>query len=293
MSIEQTLRLRLERAVTSVPVVELDVEETLAKGRRARRVAFVRSMGAAALVIGLGIAGAINLVNGETPRPVPPSGESPRPSVTQGPTQAEMESVVRSWLQAVEAGDEEGAWALMSEDARAAIGRDRFDQMMASELPGGFGALAYSGLDIEIIEVQLPGPNPGFVASMSGNLEQEGTTNFAAQAVPVRIEAGKPRVDETFVEPELLTAWTSASVGPRPFRAGDELHIEAIPSDIERVYLSIDGASPLRARFEGEAHGVVTLDRVLDAGLHAATIVLADEAGRTLTVARTFEAAAP
>ncbi|CAN5631362.1 hypothetical protein BH20ACT23_BH20ACT23_01730 [soil metagenome] len=72
MSIEDRLRTQLGRAGMTVPVVALDVEETLVKGRRARRVAFARAVGAAAIVIGLGIAGATTVMNGEAEPPIPP-----------------------------------------------------------------------------------------------------------------------------------------------------------------------------------------------------------------------------
>ncbi|MPZ92641.1 MAG: hypothetical protein GEU68_13610 [Actinobacteria bacterium] len=297
MSIEDRLRTRLGRAGQTVPVVALDIEETLAKGRRARRVAFARAAGAAAIVIGLGIAGASTLMNGEAPRPIPPVDRSPSPSPTTAPrpTEQEIESVVRSWLQAIQDGDEDAAWALMTEGARAEVGRSRFNQMMASELPEGFGAFADASVDIEIIEIGTSGGDSGFVATMIGSPEQEGTAAFRAEAIPLRIQGGIPQVDETFeVRDEVNTAWTSASLGARPFRVGDPLDIDQISSDIERVYLSIDGDPAQRGQFDaGRTSAVVTLDRTLDAGLHVATIVMIDGDGRIFPEARPFEAASP
>jgi hypothetical protein len=291
MSIEDRLRTQLGRAGQTIPVVALDIDETLAKGRRARRVAFARAAGAAAIVIGLGIAGASTLMNGDAPRPIPPVGPSPSPSPTtpSRPTEQEIESVVRSWLQAIQDGDEDAAWALMTEGARAEVGRSRFDQMMASELPEGFGAYADPGVDIEIVGVETPGGDTGIVATMTRS--PEGDT----QAIPLRIEAGTPLVDEIFDDAdEVFTLWTSASIGPMPFRAGDPLDIDEIPSDIERVYLSIDGDPAERAQFDsGTTSAVVTLDRTLDAGLHVATIVMIDGDGRVFPDARSFEAASP
>ncbi|CAN5631327.1 hypothetical protein BH20ACT23_BH20ACT23_01720 [soil metagenome] len=161
--------------------------------------------------------------------------------MTPEPTEAEVESVVRSWLQAIQDGDEDAAWALMTEDARSEVGRDQFDQLMESALPEGFGAFADPGVDIEFIEIDTSG-HPEIVATLTGTVQREGSNEFATEAIPLRIQAGTPLVDERFeVRDELVTVWTSASLGPRPFRAGDELDIEGIPSDIERVYLSIDG----------------------------------------------------
>ena len=287
MSIEDRLRTRLSRAGRTVPVVALDIEETLTKGRRARRVAFARASGAAAIVIGLGIAGASTLMNGDAPRPIPPVG--PSPTTAPRPTEQEIESVVRSWLQAIQEGDEDAAWALMTEGARAEVGRDRFDELMTSELPEGFGAYADQGVDIEIVEIGTSGGSVGVVATMTRS--PEGDTN----AVPLRIEAGNPLVDETFeVRDVVNTVWTSANLGPIPFRAGDDLPIEGISSDIERVYLSIDGDPAQQAEYDpGTTSAVVTLDRTLDAGRHVATIVMIDGDGRIFPDARSFEAASP
>jgi hypothetical protein len=291
MSIEDRLRTRLSRAGQTVPVVALDIEETLTKGRRARRVAFARAAGAAIIVIGMGIAGATNLMNGDAPRPIPPVDRSPSPTPTTAPrpTEQEIESVVRSWLEAIQEGDEDGVWALMTEGARAEVGRSRFDQMMASELPEGFGAYADPGVDIEIVGVETPGGDTGIVATMTRSPEGDN------QAIPLRIEAGTPLVDEIFDDPdEVFTLWTSASLGPMPFRAGDPLDIEEISSDIERVYLSIDGDPPQRAQFDpGTTSAVVTLDRTLDAGLHVGTIMMMNGEGRIFPDARSFEAASP
>jgi hypothetical protein len=299
MSIEDRLRTRLGRAAQTVPVVALDIEETLAKGRRARRVAFARAAGAAIIVIGMGIAGATNLMNGEAPRPIPPVGPSPSPSPTTAPrpTEQEIESVVRSWLQAIQDGDEDAAWALMTEGARAEVGREQFDQMMASALPEGMGAFADPDVEVDLIELDESEGDPRIVATLSGTVQREGANEFAVEAIPLQIQAGSPLVDESFaVRDRPLTVWTSVSgsLGPMPFPAGEELPIEEISSDIERVYLSMDGTPAQQAEYDpGTTSAVVTLDRTLDAGRHVATIVMIDGEGRIFPDARSFEAASP
>ena len=295
MSIEDRLRTRLEHAATTVPVVPLDFEETLAKGRRARRVAFARAAGAAAIVLGLGIAGATTVMNDEAPRPIPPSDPSPSPT-TAPPTEQEIESTLRSWLQAIQDGDEDAAWALMTEGARADVGREQFDELMASALPEGLGAFADPDVEVDLIELDEAEGDPGIVATLSGSVQREGTTDFAAEPIPMRIEGGRPLVDETFEVRDLVnTLWTSANLEPMPFRAGKEMDIEEIPPDIERVYLSIDGDSPAtRAQFDpSTASAVAALDRTLDAGTHVGTIVMIDRNGRIFPEARPFEAASP
>jgi len=294
MSIEDRLRTQLEHAATTVPMVPLDFEETLAKGRRARRVAFVRAAGAAAIVIGLGIAGATTVMNGETPRPIPPV--EPSPTVAP-PTEQEIESTVRSWLQAIQDGDEDAAWALMAERARAEVGREQFDELMASALPEGFGAFADPDVEVDLIELDELEGDPAIVATLTGTVQREGANEFAAEPIPMRIEGGRPLMDETFEVRDMVnTVWTSesASLGPMPFRAGDPLPVEEIPSDIERVYMSIDGDPARRAQFDpSTASAVATLDRTLEAGTHVGTIVMVDGNGRIFPEARPFEAAAP
>ncbi len=297
MSIEGRLRRQLEHAATTVPVVPLDLEETLTKGRRARRMAFARAAGAAAIVIGLGIAGATTVMIGETPRLFPPVDRSPSPSPTTEPrpTEQENESVLRSWLQAIHDGDEDAAWALMTEGARSEVGRASFDRMMASALPEGLGAFADSDVEVGFVEIDPPDGDLGTVATLTGTVQREGTNEFAAEPIPMRIERGRPLVDEVFDDRyDFLTVWTSANLGPMPFRDGRELPIEEISPDIERVYLSIDDVPARRAQFDpGTGSAVVTLDRTLDAGPHVATIMMVDGDGRIFPVARLFEAASP
>jgi hypothetical protein len=291
MSIENRLRTELDRAAQTVPVVALDIEETLTKGRRARRVAFARAAAAAVVVIGLGFGGATTLINGDAEPPIPPVGDqSPRPSatVTPVPSEAEIETVVRSWLQAVEDGDQDAAWALMSEEARAEVGSGRFDELMGSSLPERFGAFADANVDIEIVEIKTSEVDAGVVATMTRSRER------VTEAIPLRIQSGTPLVDNPFEVLDVLTAWTSSSLGPRPFRAGDPLTIEDISSNIERVYLSIDAASAQRAQLDpSTGSAVVTLDRALAPGFHVGTIVGVDGDGRMILDARPFEADPP
>jgi hypothetical protein len=278
MSIENRLRTELDRAGQTIPVMALDIEETLTKGRRARRVAFARAAAAAVAVIGLGIGGATTLINGDAEPPIPPVGDqSPRPSVTviQEPTEEKIESVVRTWLEAVQDGDRDAAWALMTEGAHAQIGRDRFDELMGSSLPERFGAFADPNVDIEIVGIKTSEVDAGVVATMTRSRERVTHEVFEA------LDVGS-------------TVWTSASLGPRSFHAGDPLTIEAISSDVERVYLSIDGGPAQRARLDSSSgSAVVRLARALDSGFHVATIVAVDGDGRMIPNARIFEANPP
>jgi hypothetical protein len=297
MNIENRLRSQLEHAATTVPVVGLDVEETLTKGHRARRIAFARAAGAAVIVLGLGFAGATSLMSDDAPRPIPPVDRSPSPSPIPEPppTEQEIESTLRSWLQALQDGDEDAAWALMTEGARAELGREGFDELMASALPEGMGAFAHPDVEVDLVEIDTPGGS-GIVATLTGEVQREGTTEFAAEPIPMRIEGGRPLVDEIFDDRYAVnTVWTSSSLGPPPLRAGDDMVIEEIPQGIERVYMSIDGDSPAtRADFEpGSGSATVILDRSFEAGEHVATIVLEDGDGRMFPIARVFESAAP
>ncbi|MGH2699841.1 MAG: hypothetical protein ACRDJL_11690 [Actinomycetota bacterium] len=300
MSIEDRLRTQLEHAATTIPVVTLDLEETLTKGRRARRVAFARAAGAAAIVLGLGFAGATSWLNGEAPRPIPPVDQSPSPApsptTAPRPTEQEVESVLRSWLQAIQDGDEDAVWELMTEGARAELGREQFDQLMASALPEGMGAFADPEVEVDLIALDQSEGDPGIVATVTGTVQREGAIEFAAEPIPLRIEGGRPLVDEIFDDRyEVNTVWTSSGLGPQPLRAGEELPIEEVSPDIERVYLSIDGASPatMAELDPGGGTASVALDRSFEAGRHVATIVLVDGDGRMFPVTRVFESAAP
>lgn len=305
MSLDDRLRMRLQDAGASIPVVVLDLDETLARGRRARRVSLALAAGAAAIAIGLGTVGVAALTNGgDGPQPVPPAGErdeSPRPSVTSPPTPRgdEVVSTLQPWLQAIQDGDEDSAWALMTEGARSEIGRAQFDQLMASALPEGLGAFADPSLDVDIIEIEMAEGEMGLVATLSGEVEREGMTEFATEAIPMRIEGGRPLVDEIFDDryrDRVITVFTSESLGPMPLREGDELVVEvAQPEDVESVFLSIDDTSPaLGARFNpASGRGIVTLDHTLDAGRHIATIIVVDVGGRMFPDARIFETASP
>lgn len=299
MSFEDRLREQLHRAATTIPVTGLDFEETLGRGRRARRLSMALAAGAAAIAIGLAVAGSSQLLNWGAERVPPAGGGSASPSVTTTPpTEQEIVSVVRSWLQAIERGDEDAAWELMTPEAQAEVGRAKFDQMMGSALPEGFGAFADPDVAVSITEVEVAEGSPALVATLAGTIPREGSTEFATQAIPLRVQDGTALIDERFVpRQDVATVWTSSSLGPMPVREGKKLSIEEVeqPGEVAGVFLSIDGASPaLRARFDAQSGtAVVTADRTLKAGRHVATIAVVDNDGRMFTEARVFETAAP
>jgi hypothetical protein len=301
MSIEDRMRSQFERAASTVPVVGLDFEETLTRGHRARRMAFVRAAGAAAIIIGLGFAGATSWFNDEAPRPLPPVDRSPSPSPTPEapPTDQEIESVVRSWLQAIQDGDEDVAWALMTEDARTQVGRSQFDAQMQSALPAAIGGFADPAIEVDVIELEGSEGDSGIVATLSGRVERDGRRAFEAQPIPVRLEEDGPRVEWVMDGPSytVLTVWTSSnsSVGPMPLREDQPLPIEEVAPEMERVYLSIDGYSPATRAQLDRASGTATvvLDRSFEAGRHIATIVLIDGEGKVYPITRVFDSAAP
>ena len=134
------------------------------------------------------------------------------------------------------------------------------------------------------------------MVTLSGVLEQEGTEAFQARAIPLLLEEGRLLVDEGFDDRyQVVTVGTSASLGPIPFRRGDDFDIEVDgPAQIARVLLSIDGSPALPAAFDPQrGRAVVTLDRTLDPGRHVATIVVVEANGRMFPTSRIFEAAAP
>ena len=126
MSFEDRLRAHLEHAGATAPVAPLDLDDTLRRGRHARRMTFAVAAGVAAIAIGLGIVASSALQGGRIERPGPPAGNndpSPRPTVTPPPVEEQIRSLLRTWLGAVQSGDEDAAWARSPPRASKSVSR--------------------------------------------------------------------------------------------------------------------------------------------------------------------------
>lgn len=184
----------------------------------------------------------------------------------------------------------------MTAEARAAVGRDRFDQMMASALPEGLGAFADASRFHHV--VLSDGAGERMVAVVSGQVTREGTTAFAAVAIPMRVADGAVLVDHAFLSPyhDRVAAFASVSAGPLSFRSGDELTVEfAAPEGATTVLITLDDdRQPLPTEFDtATGRATATLDRDLAAGRHIATVIVVHESGLLYPETIIFEAAAP
>ena len=315
MSFEERLRDELQRTAAALPAGSIKFNEVLEQGHRARRRGLALMAAAAAAVVALAVAGAVVLVGDEgvSPDPVPPAGtetprqESPTPTPQESPSETpseegvsfeKVEPTVYEWLQAIQDSDEDKAWSMMTPEAQAEIGREQFDQMMGSALPEGLGAFSQAP-DFHHVVVASAGSEAAVVAVLSGEVTREGTTEVDARAIPMRIVGDEVLIDEVFdvrYFSEMVTTFTSASLGPMRYREGKELTADFLQREgVAEVYFSIDDdETPLPGRFNRDT-GVAraTLDRDLGEGFHIATIVVQDESGRLYAEVRFFEAAAP
>jgi hypothetical protein len=301
MNFEERLREELHEASGALPAVGPDLDKTIDRGRRLRRRTLLVT-GAAAIVVGAAVVGGVALLSGDkTTAPLPPADtptEQASPPDTT-PTLDQVEPVLRAWLSAIQAGDEDGAWALMTSEAQAEVGREAFDEMMASALPEGLGAFA-DATDVSHVVVSMDGGIFDVVAVVSGDVTREGTTEFDAMAIPMQVRDGETLVNDPFIGRDRyydrVAIFASVSAGPFSFHAGDELIVEFGDSeDATDVFIAVDEDDrPLPSSFDlasGRAAG--TLDRDLEKGPHVATVIVVHRSGRLYPEAIPFEAAAP
>lgn len=314
MSTEDRLRQELHRASATLPSVGVDFEATLTRGRSARRRSRHATLAAAAVALIAGASAATVLAGSVPGAELPPVADAPTssPTPTSGPTPTEqeptpstsasavqgtsVEPALRTWLEAIQEGDEEQAWGLMTPEAQTAVGRDRFDQLMASALPEGLGAFAHAP-DFHDVVVSDDAVE-SMVAVVSGEVTREGITEFAAAAIPLRVSDDETLVDHAFISPyyDRVAAFASVSAGPLSFRAGDELAVTfATPEGAAQVLIAVDDdREPLPTEFDPAAgRATATLDRDLEAGRHIATVIVVHESGLLHPEAIVFEAAAP
>lgn len=321
MSSEDRLRQELHRASGTLPSVGIDFEATLSRGRTARFRSRLVTVAAAAVVVAVGVGATAVVIRSADPgsgpvrvldrpagspspqqQPTPSPSTSPVPSPNTSPGQRtsfdQVEPVLRAWLEAVQESDEERAWELMTAEARTAVGRDRFDRMMASALPEGLGAFA-DATTFHYVVVS-DDREARVVAVVSGEVTREGTSEFAAAAIPMRVSDDKTLVDDPIIDRDRyydrVAVFASVSAGPLSFRAGDELTVEfASPEGATAVRIALDDdRQPLPTEFDPETgRATATLDRDLEAGRHIATVIVIHESGRLYPEAIVFEAAAP
>ncbi|MGH2755868.1 MAG: hypothetical protein ACRDLB_15740 [Actinomycetota bacterium] len=313
MNLEDRLRNELQYASAVLPSTLIDPEATLGRGRQLRRRKMVMTATVAAVVIAAGVGGASILrgSNDIRPRPQPPVGSAPgtptpdgepssdaSPSVT-APRFDRVETVLREWLGAIQEGDEDRAWSLMTPEAQAEVGRDLFDEMMQSALPEGLGAFS-DAPGFSYLVVSSTGDEAEVIGVVSGDVTREASTEFATMAIPMSVRGSETLVDDPFIGRgrfyDRIATFASVSAGPLSFQAGDELIVEfAQPDGATDVVISIDDDErPLPTTFDPTTGAArATLEEPLQAGRHIATVVVIHRSGRLYPEAIVFEAAAP
>ncbi|HZI38367.1 MAG TPA: hypothetical protein VFF24_08685, partial [Acidimicrobiia bacterium] len=178
---------------------------TEAARQRHRRWSPAIGLGAAAAAVVLVVALASLLRGGDDGRSVEvadrpstaPTTTAPAPSFEDAAEQA-----ARDWVEAIGSADFDRAWDLLAAQSREAIGGRAGFEASRSGLTEGWGA--WAGVpDVSYRAVSLPDPASDppaelprlAVVTLTGVVEQEGTTAFRALSMAVRGAAEGPRVD--------------------------------------------------------------------------------------------------
>ena len=182
------------------PVTEL-------QRRRHRRWSPVTGLGAAAAAVVLVVAMAALLRGGDEGRTVEVAG---RPSTSTVPAtmasapsfEVAAEQAARAWVEAVGGADFDRAWDLLADQSREAIGGRAGFEASRSELTEGWGAWAgVPDASYRVVSLSDPASDPPAelprlaVVTLTGMVEQEGTTAFRAVSMAVRGTVEEPRVD--------------------------------------------------------------------------------------------------
>ncbi|MDQ4057533.1 MAG: hypothetical protein M3124_00235 [Actinomycetota bacterium] len=233
MSFEDRLSNAMKEVAGSATVASLSFADTIARGRHERRKMMTMVAGVAAALIGLGAMGASALSGGprQVPRPLPPAGStepltpSPSPSessrVTPKPDPSEMPSGVdgspkpppedvvdaegqaievgRAWIDAIAAGDLDGAYEMMVNplSGRARMPRREFEALVAEGASEGLAA--YSRAQNPVYGFVPLGGSSGEgtrgVFTVRGTVTREGLTELDAYGLPVAVLAEGAFVD--------------------------------------------------------------------------------------------------
>lgn len=124
------------------------------------------------------------------------------PLVAAPTFESAAEQAARAWVEAIGAGDFDRAWDLLADQSRAASrGRDGFDAARTA-LAEGWGAwsgvpgASYRAVSLPGVASDLPAELPRLaVVTLTGVVEQEGTTAFRALSMAVRGTVEEPRID--------------------------------------------------------------------------------------------------
>lgn len=292
-----------ERIVERIAGDEIPPLTGLARRRRRfSRPPILLGAAAAALLLVVAMASLLQDGDeGETVRaadgPTTTTTSAPPPTTTApvvaAPTfEAAAEQAARAWVEAVGAGDFDRAWDLLADQSREATrGRDGFDTSRTA-LAEGWGAWAgVPGVSYRVVSLpglasDLPAELPRLaVVTLTGVVEQEGTTAFRALSMAVRGTVEEPRVD--------LFADVGIDLQPGPDASGGALipgrtNLGAYTPAAAKVWFVVDDRAPAGPDEVQGADGdkqfaTFTPTPALTSGRHVLTVAALMVNGQVLT----------
>ena len=165
------------------------------------------------------------------------------------------EEAVRNWLRAVADGDVDGAWAMVDDRSRQAVGGYEKFNSMQSELAEGWGGWA-EAKDAAYYTIQMPTPGVSVVV-VTGVWGHEGPHESTGSAMVVR----KGRVDP-FV-----------NLGDVSFGAADATWVDVTVPTGRDVWFIVDDRGPIRATVSG-TRATASIEPPLEPGRHVLGVVL-------------------
>jgi hypothetical protein len=235
MSFEDRLREKLKRAETQMPLTRVDLHETMAGARRGLMLRYALSTLAIIVAITGGALAADDLLGNDVPTP------SPADSATEHDADPNLAvPVAKAWIAALDKGDRERAWDLMTARARA-----RYDTYAAFEsntgLSEGWATWAVAE-DVAYYHHTLAssGPRALVVVTVAGTRQVEGTTERSAGAMVVDVEGDDARVDPFGPAGAADIEPTGTLGGGAPLEAGRPVNLEAyVPERATEVYFLV------------------------------------------------------
>jgi hypothetical protein len=170
------------------------------------------------------------------------SSTSTSTSIT-GPDAAAPTEAVMAWLADLSEGDTTSAWAALAPGSRAHFGSRSAFAAQGSSLAEGYGAWASAHPDDVLVTSLGPdGPDDVVVVTLVGTVNQEGTTQHRADAFPVRMVDGIPRLEPyAFAgELEIVVPEGVPAGGTRPIVPTDQDIVIVVPRGVEAPVLRLD-----------------------------------------------------
>jgi hypothetical protein len=247
MSFEDRLREKLKRAEMQMPLARVDLQKTMMGARRRLMLRYALSISAIIVAIAGGAFAADDLFGDDVPTPGPAGSPSPEPAPSPADSATQHDAdpnlavpAAKAWIAALDKGDRERAWELMTARARA-----RYDTYAAFEsntdLSEGWATWAVAQ-DVAYYHHTLAssGPTAVVVVTVAGTTQVEGTTEQSAGALVVDVEEDRALVDPfadagaTNIDP------TGTLGGGRPLEGGKPVSLGAyVPERATEVYFLV------------------------------------------------------